>query len=69
MAEIPATDKRERRRLAAKVAYQRPGYRNFVLGMLTIVYVFNFIDRQIINILGQAIISDLGLTDGQSGAP
>ncbi len=68
MAEIPATDKRERRRLAAKVAYQRPGYRNFVLGMLTIVYVFNFIDRQVINILGQAIISDLGLSDGQFGA-
>jgi len=36
--------------------------------MLTIVYVFNFIDRQVINILGQAIISDLNLSDGQFGA-
>jgi len=52
----------------AEIAYQRPGYRNFVLGMLTIVYVFNFIDRQVINILGQAIISDLNLSDGQFGA-
>jgi MFS family permease len=52
----------------AEAAYQRPGYRNFVLGMLTIVYVFNFIDRQVINILGQAIISDLGLSDAQFGA-
>jgi len=52
----------------AEIAYQRPGYRNFVLGILTIVYVFNFIDRQVINILGQAIISDLNLSDGQFGA-
>jgi MFS family permease len=36
--------------------------------MLTIVYVFNFIDRQVINILAEAIITDLGLSDGQFGA-
>lgn len=48
-------------------AYARPGYRNFVLGLLTIVYVFNFLDRQVVNILGDAIITDLGLSDTQFG--
>ena len=51
----------------AREAYQRPGYRNFVLGLLTIVYVFNFLDRQVVNILGEAIITDLGLSDTQFG--
>jgi MFS family permease len=58
---------RERRLRKAREAYQRPGYRNFVLGLLTIVYVFNFLDRQVVNILGEAIITDLGLTDTQFG--
>ena len=51
----------------AREAYQRPGYRNFVLGLLTVVYVFNFLDRQVVNILGPAIIADLGLSDVQFG--
>ena len=51
----------------ARDAYARPGYRNFVLGLLTIVYVFNFLDRQVVNILGDAIITDLGLSDTQFG--
>lgn len=51
----------------ARQAYARPGYRNFVLGLLTVVYVFNFLDRQIVNILGEAIILDLGLSDTQFG--
>ena len=51
----------------AREAYTRPGYRNFVLGLLTIVYVFNFLDRQVVNILGEAIITDLGLSDTQFG--
>ncbi|ADM09751.1 major facilitator family transporter [Parvularcula bermudensis HTCC2503] len=41
--------------------------RSYVLGLLTLVYVFNFVDRQILAILGPAIIADLGLTDGQFG--
>jgi len=49
-------------------AYKSTSYRYFVLGTLTLVYVFNFIDRQIVNILGQAIIDDLGLSDAQFGA-
>ncbi len=51
----------------ARDAYARPGYRNFVLGLLTVVYVFNFLDRQIVNILGDAIVRDLGLSDTQFG--
>ncbi len=49
-------------------AYKSTSYRYFVLGTLTLVYVFNFIDRQVVNILGQAIIDDLGLSDAQFGA-
>ena len=52
----------------AEEAYRRPAYRNFVLGLLTVVYVFNFLDRQVVNILGEAIITDLGLTDTQFGS-
>ena len=60
-------DSRERKLQRARDAYARPGYRNFVLGLLTIVYVFNFLDRQVVNILGDAIITDLGLSDTQFG--
>ena len=49
-------------------AYKSTSYRYFVLGTLTLVYVFNFIDRQVVNILGQYIIDDLGLSDAQFGA-
>ncbi len=52
----------------AVAAYQSTGYRYFVLGALTLVYIFNFVDRQVVNILGQSIIDDLGLTDAQFGA-
>ena len=38
------------------------------LGMLLLVYSFNFIDRQIIGILAPAIKADLQLTDVQLGA-
>lgn len=38
-----------------------------MLCLLTIVYVFNFLDRQVVNILGEAIITDLGLSDIQFG--
>jgi MFS family permease len=63
-----AADETHVRRLQrAKDAYSRPGYRNFVLGLLTVVYVFNFLDRQIVNILGDAIVRDLGLSDTQFG--
>lgn len=43
-------------------------YTHYVLGVLLVVYVFNFIDRQILAILAQSIKADLGLTDTQIGA-
>ena len=42
-------------------------YRTIVLWLLTLVYVFNFIDRQIIGILSPSIKSELGFTDSQLG--
>lgn len=47
---------------------QRPGARpNIVLAMLLVVYIFNFVDRQILSILAAPIQADLGLSDGQLG--
>lgn len=42
-------------------------YRSVVLVLLTIVYGFNFIDRQIVGILAPFIQKDLGLTNTQLG--
>lgn len=42
-------------------------YRRYVLLILTLVYAFNFIDRQIIGILSPFIKADLGLDDAQLG--
>lgn len=43
------------------------GYNWYVLGVLVMVYVLNFIDRQILSILAVDIKRDLALTDGQLG--
>jgi MFS family permease len=43
------------------------GYKRFVLVMLTLVYAFNFIDRQILVILQEPIKADMGLSDAQLG--
>lgn len=42
-------------------------YRRYVLVLLTLVYTFNFIDRQIMGILAPYIKKDLDLSDGQLG--
>jgi MFS family permease len=42
-------------------------YAHYVLGVLVIVYVFNFIDRNILSILSESIKADLGVTDAQMG--
>ena len=62
------SDGRDDAQRSALAAYQSTRYRYFVLGILTLVYAFNFIDRQVVNILGQAIVDDLGLSDAQFGA-
>ena len=46
---------------------ESPRYRAYVLGMLVVVYVFNFLDRQIVTILAEPIKVDLGLNDTQIG--
>ena len=48
-------------------AYKNPRYRYLVLGILTAVYVSNFVDRQVINVLASYIIADLDISDGQFG--
>ncbi|MBD2702429.1 MFS transporter [Spirosoma sp. BT702] len=42
-------------------------YRNYVLLMLTLVYVFNFVDRQLLVILQESIKKELQLSDTQLG--
>ena len=42
-------------------------YRNFALFLLTLVYGFNFIDRQIVGILAPFIQADLNLTNTELG--
>ena len=42
-------------------------YRTFVLVLLTVVYGFNFIDRQIVGILAPFIQKDLGLSNTELG--
>ena len=47
--------------------HEQVRYRWFVLVMLTIVYTFNFIDRQLLVILQEPIKAELGLSDAQLG--
>ena len=42
-------------------------YSKYVLGVLLVVYIFNFIDRQIISILAEEIKADLGISDAEIG--
>lgn len=49
----------------ADTGYPRPGYAWFVVGLLTLAYVFSFIDRQILSLLVVPIRRDLGISDTQ----
>lgn len=51
---------------AAPAAEPRSAVRA-TLWILLVVYIFNFIDRQIVNILAEPIAKDLGLSDTQIG--
>ena len=42
-------------------------YKWFALGVLLLVYIFNFVDRQILSVLQEGIKADLGLNDTQLG--
>lgn len=50
-----------------EVAHRATGYSWYVLGVLVIVYVLNFVDRNIISILAEDIKADLGIRDDQIG--
>ncbi|MCC5995484.1 MAG: MFS transporter [Oceanicaulis sp.] len=41
--------------------------RAYALGVLLVIYIFNFLDRQIVNILAEPIKLELGLADWQIG--
>lgn len=47
--------------------YEKPSVRNYALVILTLVYTFNFIDRQLLSILQEAIKAELLLSDAQLG--
>src|SRR5215470_9872830 len=59
----------------AKIELHRPPaagaaggrYPQYVLAVLVLVYVFNFLDRQILSILAERIKADLQLSDAQIG--
>lgn len=53
--------------MANQGKYASKGYRTVVLLLLTLIYAFNFIDRQIIGILSPFIQAELGFTDAQLG--
>jgi MFS family permease len=46
---------------------QASAYSWYVLGVLVLVYILNFVDRQILSILANDIKKDLGLTDADLG--
>ncbi len=60
-----ATETPAERELREKM--KSPKYRTYVLAILVVVYVFNFLDRQIVTILAEPIKNDLGLSDTQIG--
>ena len=69
MAESPSTPVSSS---AAVTSHEGERYRDsrtayYTLGVLTIVYSINFIDRQLLSILQEPIKMELGLSDGQLG--
>jgi MFS family permease len=44
-----------------------PGYSRYALSLLLVIYILNFLDRQIVNILAEPIKNELGLADWQLG--
>ncbi|HEY0600896.1 MFS transporter [Brevundimonas sp.] len=45
----------------------RPGYRYYILAILILVYMLNFLDRQIIGILAAPLKEEFGMSDSQFG--
>jgi predicted MFS family arabinose efflux permease len=51
----------------APAAYRTPAYSWVVLAMLAFIYIFNFLDRQLMSTLLESIMKDTGFTDKQMG--
>jgi MFS family permease len=52
---------------ASGTSYSTPGYRFYVLIVLTLVYTLNFIDRNLMNVIAQPIIQTFHLSDSEYG--
>src|SRR5262245_38769352 len=52
---------------APAVAHRTSGYAWVVLAMLAFIYIFNFLDRQLMSTLIESIKKDTGFTDAQMG--
>ena len=63
MTSVPRSSARG----APETGYGSRSYRNYILGILLTVYIFNFIDRTIINILTEPIKESFGVEDWQMG--
>ncbi len=55
------------RAVASEAAAVTPSYRRYALSLMLGIYILNFLDRQVINILAEPIKNDLGLADWQLG--
>ncbi|MBX9746177.1 MAG: MFS transporter [Hyphomonadaceae bacterium] len=53
---------------APQVRAVSAGYRGYAMTLLLLIYVMNFVDRQVVNILAEPIKLELGLLDWQLGA-
>lgn len=51
----------------ASKGYGSPSYRAYVLGLLLVLYTFNFIDRIVVGVVQEPIKEELGLQDWQLG--
>jgi MFS family permease len=60
-----AVDRSDRSDDPLRAAYPKPAYAWYVLGVLTLVYIFSYLDRQILNLLVVPIKADLHISDTQ----
>lgn len=65
--ELPVDESHVGASSAAAQPQASPSYNRAALFLLTLVYVFNFLDRQILNILAESIKIELQFTDTQLG--
>jgi MFS family permease len=68
-ASAVAADSNAQRPTGAAASFQvSESYRQYVVWLLFVVYVFNFVDRQILGIVNEEIKHEFGLADWQLGA-